>query len=198
MTQCERSEHHTNDSAWIVECSFLLGAFRAHQLSYLYTLSFCILAPQTPTERTLYTQQPHDGRWAVFIGMISLRRKKTISINMLNSCAPESCSLLTHWTMLATGFLWCFYITGSQNLGYSKSCASVESWTILACTPYSRNANSSRNYTTGTPESCALLEQETIPIEVLGHIDFVVHVARCLFRLTPRSCLLYTSDAADE
>ena len=30
VTQCERSEHHTNDSAWIVECSFLLDS-RSHQ-----------------------------------------------------------------------------------------------------------------------------------------------------------------------
>ena len=77
VTKCERSEHHTNDSAWIVEWSFLLGAFRAHQLSYLYTLSFYILAPQTPTERTLYTQRLHDGRWAAFHGLVNLRMEQS-------------------------------------------------------------------------------------------------------------------------
>ena len=94
VTQCERSEHHTNDSAWIVECSFLLGAFRAHRLSYSYALSLCILALQTPTERTLYTQRLHDGRWAAFHEMVIFRTETANFMNILNTWFSESCSSL--------------------------------------------------------------------------------------------------------
>ena len=77
----------------------------------------------------------------------------------------ERCLLLMFW--------WCLNTTGSQNPGYSESCASLKLWTIHACGPYGRNVNSSRNETTTTPELCAALNQETIPIEVLAHIGFL-------------------------
>ena len=157
----------------------------------MYVLSFCILAPQTPTERTLYTQRLHDGRWAAFHGMFSLSREPTFFMNILNAWASESCSSHRHWTMLVIGFLWCLNTTEKQKLGYSESCASLEPWTIPACDLYGRNVNSTRNSTSGTLESYASLEQETIRFEVLAHIGFVVHVARFLFRLTPRSLAIY-------